>query len=90
MRNKFINSNPYRIERESDPQTGYNVYRVFDIQTPPVEIGLLAGDVIHNLRSVLDHLAYQLVYVNGATIPSKPLSLSGIARRNTKPNELEE
>lgn len=66
-RNSFINGNPYRIEREYDPQTGYNTYRVFDIQTPPAEIGLLAGDVIHNLRSALDHLAYQLVYVNGAT-----------------------
>lgn len=66
VRAGFINGNPYRIEREYDPQTGYNVYRVFDIQTPPVEIGLIAGDVIHNLRSALDHLAYQLVYVNGA------------------------
>lgn len=64
VRDGFIKSNPYRIERETD-QTGYNVYRVFDIQTPPVEIGLIAGDVIHNLRSALDHLAYQLVYANG-------------------------
>lgn len=67
VRGGFINSKPYRIERESDLQTGYNVYRIFDIQAPPVEIGLIAGDVIHNLRSVLDHLAYQLVYVNGET-----------------------
>jgi hypothetical protein len=64
---RFFNSNPYRIEREYDSQTGHNIYRVFDIQTPPAEIGLLAGDVIHNLRSALDHLAYQLVQVNGAT-----------------------
>jgi len=69
-RNGFIISKPYRIERENDPQTGYNLYRIFDIQTPPVEMGLIAGDVIHNLRSALDHLAYQLVYVNGAN-PSK-------------------
>jgi hypothetical protein len=27
-RNGFINGNPYRIERETDPQTGYNIYRV--------------------------------------------------------------
>lgn len=65
-RDGFIIGNAYRIERETDPQTGYNIYRVFDIQTPPAEIGLIAGDVIHNLRSSLDHLAYQLVYVNGA------------------------
>jgi hypothetical protein len=67
VRGGFMNGNPYRIERQTDPQTGYNVHRVFDIQAPPVKIGLIAGDVIHNLRSALDHLAYQLVYANGAT-----------------------
>src|SRR5215213_5126003 len=67
VRNTFINANSYRIEREYHPPIGHNIYRVFDIHSPPAEIGLLAGDVIHNLRSALDHLAYQLVYVNGAT-----------------------
>src|ERR1051326_6729547 len=66
VRNTFINGNSYRIEREYHPESGHNIYRVFDIQTPPAEIGLIAGDVIHNLTSALDHLAYQLVYVNGA------------------------
>ena len=51
VRGGFIKSTPYRIERETIPQTGQNVYRVFDIQVPPPEIGLIAGDVIHNLRS---------------------------------------
>ena len=69
-RNSFLNSNPYRIECESNPQTGYNIYRVFDIQSTPVEIGLIVGDAIHNLRSALDHLAYQLVISNGK-IPTK-------------------
>lgn len=67
VRNGFINGNAYRIERETNTETGYNVYRVFDVQTPPADIGSITGDVIHNLRSALDHLAYQLVYVNGAT-----------------------
>jgi len=69
-RDNFINSKPYRLERESNLQTGYNIYRVFDIQTPSVEIGLIVGDVIHNLRSALDHLTYQLVLRNGAS-PTK-------------------
>src|SRR5260370_16394428 len=67
---QFMEGTPYRIDRENNAQTGYNLYRVFDIQTPPAEIGLITGDVIHNLRSALDHLAYQLVLVNGST-PSK-------------------
>jgi len=66
-RNKFLNGNPYRIEPENDRLTGYNVYRIFDVQAPPAEIGLFTGDIIHNLRSALDHLAYQLVYANGST-----------------------
>jgi hypothetical protein len=69
-RQRFMETNPYRIERERDPQTGYNIYRVFDIQIPPADIGLITGDVIHNLRSVLDHLAYALVIANGNT-PNK-------------------
>src|ERR1051325_843458 len=66
-RYSFMNNSPYRIERENDSQTGYNIYRVFDIHIPPIEIGLIAGDIIHNLRSALDHLAYQLVLVGGGT-----------------------
>ena len=56
VRNTFINANPYRIEREYHQPTGHNIYRVFDIHSPPAEIGLLAGDAIHNLRSALEEL----------------------------------
>jgi hypothetical protein len=66
-RDRFFNSDPYQINCENDLQTGHNIYRIFDIQTPPAEIGLIAGDLIHNLRSALDHLAFQLVYANGST-----------------------
>ena len=69
-RDNFINSKSYRLERENNLETGYNIYRVFDIQSPPAEIGLIVGDVIHNLRSALDHLTYQLVLVNGSS-PTK-------------------
>lgn len=31
------------------------------------EIGVIAGDVVHNLRSALDHLAWQLALLNTAT-----------------------
>jgi len=62
---RFIETDPYTIGREIDPQTGYYRFNVNDLSIPPAEIGLIAGDVIHNLRSALDHLAYQLVLVNG-------------------------
>lgn len=50
------------IEATFDPLTGYHFFRV---QTLPKaerneEISLIAGDVIHNLRSALDHLAWAM------------------------------
>jgi hypothetical protein len=32
---------------------------------PPLEFSVLAGEVVHHLRSSLDHLVYQLVLANG-------------------------
>jgi hypothetical protein len=66
-RQRFFDSKPYRIESEYNSQTGQTLYKVFDLQPPPVDIGLIAGDAIHNLRSALDHLAYQLILINGGT-----------------------
>lgn len=35
------------------------------LQPPPVELGLIAGDSIHNLRTALDHLVCALIRANG-------------------------
>src|SRR5437660_4307259 len=32
---------------------------------PPLELSTMLGDVVHNTRSALGHLAWQLVLVNG-------------------------
>jgi len=63
----FINATPFVLDRETDPSTGYYRFRLIDIKEPPREIALIAGDAVHNLRSALDHLAYQLVLANGGT-----------------------
>lgn len=67
---RFIDADPYTLGRVIDPKTGYYGFTVNDLKPPPLEIGLIAGDVIHNLRSALDHLAYQLVLANGQ-VPSR-------------------
>jgi hypothetical protein len=67
---QFIDATPFTLGRVIDPHTGYYNFTVNDLKSPPPQIGLMAGDVIHNLRSALDHLAYQLVIVNGNT-PSR-------------------
>lgn len=65
-----INSDLYRFRCDVYRQGFDHVYRAES--APPVKLGLSAilGDVVHNLRSALDHLAWQLVILNGMVPPS--------------------
>lgn len=56
-------TNAQSLPLKDDPQTGDRSYYLAAAQDIPPVIPLIAGDVIHNLRSALDHLAYHLVYV---------------------------
>lgn len=69
-RNRFFDPKPYVFESKRDPQTGFDIFSVTNLKAPPHEIGLIAGDVIHNLRSALDHLAFQLMLANNQ-VPDK-------------------
>jgi hypothetical protein len=67
IRNAFIGqAEPDMVKVDTDPETGNEITKIVQIFDPPPDIALIAGDAIHNLRSALDHLAYQLVIVNGA------------------------
>lgn len=49
-----------------DPNTGEKVVQLKILKEPKnPEWGLLLGDMVHNLRSALDHLVWQLVILNG-------------------------
>jgi hypothetical protein len=64
---EFFKSDPYRIVVQEDSKTG-NVDWVLQVRAdPPLALSLIAGDVIHNLRSALDLLAWQLVLDGGGT-----------------------
>jgi len=55
----FLSTNPYKIStRRND--AGKLVYYLSDVADAPAELSLIAGDVIQNLRSALDHLTYDL------------------------------
>jgi hypothetical protein len=45
--------------------TGDMVYRAEMRWQPPKEWGLILGDCVHNLRSALDHMGWDLVILNG-------------------------
>jgi hypothetical protein len=66
----FLVANPYVVEFKRDAQTGEAIHYVISVRETPITMTAIIGDVLHNLRSALDHLAYQLVIVSGAT-PSK-------------------
>ena len=63
----FLNADPYTPTRETDPENGDYVWRLQVHRHPPVRLGVLIGDVAHNLRSSLDHLAWQLALVQTRT-----------------------
>ena len=44
--------------------------RVSILKQAPAEIGVVVGDIVHNLRSALDHLACQFVISNGNSTSS--------------------
>lgn len=52
---------PVHITVDRDVNEPAYVFRVWDIQEPDADWGLIIGDAAHNARSALDHLAYQLL-----------------------------
>jgi len=63
----FRNTDPYGVRVEIDLESGHKIQRVHQRAPVPEELSLVIGDAVHNLRSALDHLAWQLVEKNGNT-----------------------
>lgn len=59
----FFKTNPYKVGTKRDPQTRRLIYYVVSVAPTPKTIPSIAGDLLHNLRSALDNLAYQLFRV---------------------------
>jgi hypothetical protein len=71
----YRESDAVDIVHESDPQTRDYVFRVKVREPPPLrEWGLTVGDVLHNLRSALDSLAWQLVILSTGTEPPEQIA----------------
>ena len=65
---RWIKSRPYRITDELDTDTGANVICGQLLGPVPSIISQLIGDCLQNLRSSLDHLAYELAIANTGTL----------------------
>ena len=61
-----LEAKPHQIVQHIDPSTGWNVLRPRPMSPLPLRWGVVAGDLVHDLRSALDHLIWQLVLASGA------------------------
>jgi hypothetical protein len=55
----YKNPRPYTIRRGENPNTGLSFWIILN-RKPTDDIALAAGDCVHNLRSALDHIVYEL------------------------------
>lgn len=55
----YLGAKPYDIRRDENPTTGLSFWITLRAE-PPEDIALAVGDCIHNLRSALDHIVYEL------------------------------
>jgi hypothetical protein len=65
---RFTERNPYELVPEVEGE--YLIQRLVIHEETPIELPLIAGDAIHNMRSALDLTFCQLVEANG--IPAAP------------------
>lgn len=68
----FFDTKPYVVGTKRNPQTPQLTYYMVSVGETPTTLTAIAGDVLQNLRSALDHLAYQLVLVgSGVSGPTR-------------------
>jgi hypothetical protein len=63
----FLFSNPYQFITDFDRAASAYVIRARVREEPPATLGVIVGDIVHNIRSALDHLACQFVLHSGGT-----------------------
>jgi hypothetical protein len=69
---QFIDGQPYEFTMAYDADAGVLAARLHPEQVP-LEISFMVGEIMHNLRSALDHLVWQMTIANGHVPPPFPL-----------------
>lgn len=65
----FFQRAPYFVSYERKPDGSEHIFRIHSKETPPLAFGLLIGDCLQNMRTALDHLAWQLAILSGKSSP---------------------
>lgn len=65
----FVGEKPYTLAARSHPVVAiqHTTLYIAEVKPIPDRFSLLIGDAVHNLRSTLDHLLWQLVEASGGT-----------------------
>ena len=63
----FLDSGPYFTVGAYDPATHAWEQRVRIAEPPPPRLGVIVGEYVHDVRSALDHLVWQLILLDGGT-----------------------
>jgi hypothetical protein len=82
----FLDEKPYGFVGNFEAQRRQHVFRVRLARGAGeriAHIGTVFGDMVHNLRSALDHLVYELVRLNG----QKPRGTVGFPIYDTEPKD---
>lgn len=66
---RFQESDVYRLGGQYNPNGKTLTIRAYDVMQPSNALRVLIGDCLHNLRSALDHLAFDLAIANLGTLP---------------------
>lgn len=61
----YLHKHPLRLRREITPD-GLTQFFVLREMPPPIELPVLVGEVVHQLRSAVEHIAHGLVVASGA------------------------
>ncbi|TQJ51841.1 hypothetical protein [Phycicoccus sp. SLBN-51] len=70
MLHEYLDSDPITLQRQIQPD-GETVAIALRVSEPvPIELSLLVGEITHQMRSALDHLAYALVIAAG-NVPTR-------------------
>jgi hypothetical protein len=62
---QFFETKPYLVGVDDNPESDQREFRLVRARPVPVGLSIIGGDAIHNLRSTLDYLIWQLALANG-------------------------
>jgi hypothetical protein len=63
---RWTEDKPHEFIHDDESQPGWTILSIRIRQPPPIELGVIVGDYVHNIRSALDQLVWQLVIKNNS------------------------